>query len=521
MNKILKKLLFFIFCTCWSLSLQANTQYLLTFDQLKSLNNHERSEYLEGLRDVMLAFGNDQKSKPFSWQSFFFNFAVAQENVSFRCVEGGVPVRLQEEFTESPRQQQCGTNSYAGLTCSSGNICNPYVFGVNRDGSPVCMASATTQRCFDTVVTGQSTFFPDDLFDSDDARNNYNEFLNDFEALCNGDGNLLGGQRATEQEACDLARRQLRVNLRRVNREARISLNNPLLNEEAMGRTATLSGYDGTVRTGDEELAAGDADTIEALDSPTHIYPNIGEYLGAQENPENYEEFLRLYRMFGNNPELQNSQRALVRALAFYSRNRNGGLNSCAGGDDSASENLRNQEWITISDLTLPSSERRIFFLNTRTGEVISDWSSHGSGSNGRGNCTAALREQYNVNSCNDIPTVMGEDISRSLLNSGNSNVTRGGFYEVAYGIQGPARWGSHSPNAFRLRGLQSTNEDAVRNGVQMHGASYVSPGSAGRSWGCPTMQRSTFRDMRNRINNGSLLYLHTINEDERGLPEC
>jgi hypothetical protein len=501
---------------------KSRRQHILKYDQLMKLSKEHRVEYLKGLRQVMLAFGSDnvQISRSF-FQSFLFSLSFADEDSAFRCLGAGFPIRLEEQHRSNPRGQECGRSSLDGFSdCPSGQrMCNPFIFGVSRDGSPVCMTGATTERCFDRVVTGITTFFPDDLFDSDERRESYNAFLNDFEELCNGDGVLSGGQRHLTDDACELARRQMRANLRRVNGEGRHSLNNPLFNSETMGRTAGLSGYDGNMRDlGDGEIASGAGNDISTLESPTHIYPNIGEYLDGDGE---YEEFLRLYRMFGDNPALQNSQRALVRALAFYANNRNGGLGSCEGGDSPQADNLRNQEWITISDLTLPSSQRRIFFLNTRTGEVVSDWSSHGSGSNSRGNCTEALLQRYNLSSCRDIPTVMAEDLTRDQLLTGSTNVTRGGFFEIAGGAQGPARWGNHSPNYFQLIGLQSTNWDARRNSVVMHAASYVNPGSAGRSYGCPTTQMSTFRRMNDHIGNGSLMYIHTINEDERGLPEC
>jgi len=521
MTKVWGKVLFSLMLGA-GFSAEAKTkQYLLTFDQVKSLSQENRTEYLKGLREVMLAFGEDKRRASSSiFYKLFINEVFADNTSAFRCVGGGVPIRLKDEFINNPRDQKCETKTYAGLTCETGNICNPYVFGVRQDGSPVCMASATTKNCYDNVVTGTDTFFPDSLFDSDEARENYNAFLDDFESLCGGDGELAGGQRSSEDAACELARGQLRVNLSRVN-SGRLS--NSLLNEELSQRTVGLSNYTGsTSGPSGSELSGGGVETSMRVGSPTEIYPDIAQYLDAPENTEKYQEFLRLYNMFAGRPELQNSQRALVRALAFYSRNRDGGLNTCQGGDSRASESLGNQEWIMISDLTLARNQERLFFLNTRTGEIVSDYSSHGRGSNERGNCDQALLNRYGLSSCNQIPTVMAEDLTASELATGRTYVTRGGFFETGslHYLAGKPAW-SGSPNYLTLTGLQASNADAIDNSVIMHGARYVSDGNAGRSWGCPTMQRDTFERMRGLIDGGALLYMHTINEDQKGLPEC
>ena len=520
-----------LICLVSHSKVHSKKQYLLKYDQLMNLSKDQRTEYLKGLRNVMLVFGEDRVLFTSFWNKFLYSVSYAQGASSFRCLGAGFPIRSDEQYSSSPRDQECGRSSLPGFSdCPSGQrMCNPFVFGVSRDGSPVCMRGATTKTCYDSVVTGRTTFFPDDLFDSDEARESYNSFLGDFEEICNGDGNLRGGQRHLTNDACELARGQLRANLRRANGEGRHQLNSPLFNASTMNRTASISGYEGGLADlGDGELASGGGNEVATLGSPTQIYPNIGEYFNADEDPESYREFLDLYRRFGDNPALQNSQRALVRALAFYSRNKNGGLNDCSGGDSRASEELSNQEWIVITDYTLPSDQRRIFFLNTRTGEVSSDYSSHGVNSQ-RNTCPPGVVERYNLRSCAQIPTVMGEDVPGGPE---NSNTTRGGFFETrevytSYDRNGNIRrtFGGQRRNGLRMVGLESSNYDALDQGVVFHGATYTTQGNlsalAGRSHGCPTATLSTFRRYRDLIDDGALFYVHTINEDQEGLPGC
>ena len=236
-------------------------QHLLKYAQLMKLSKKHRIEYLKGLQKVMLAFGEEDK-KHFSslWHFLFINHSYAKDSAAFRCLGAGFPIRLKDQFISNPRGQACAVTEMEGFgSCPTGqSMCNPFVFGVKSSGAPYCMSGATTKKCFDNIVVGRDTFFPDELFSNPQVKESYNVFLDDFESLCNGDGVLSGGFRHLTNEACGLARTQMRANLRRINGNDRISLTNPLYSDDLLERTTNISGYQPDARSpkGNGELAS-------------------------------------------------------------------------------------------------------------------------------------------------------------------------------------------------------------------------------------------------------------------------
>lgn len=141
-----------------------------------------------------------------------------------------------------------------------------------------------------------------------------------------------------------------------------------------------------------------------------------------------------------------------------------------------------NQDYITIIDYRIHSSEDRMFILNLKTGEVDSDVVSHGKGS-----------DPEHDGMLNAFSNVVG---------SGASSM---GFYRVAetyFGVHG---------YSVRLDGLSSTNSNARDRAIVMHGADYVVRGydKMGRSQGCPAVENHRVAPIIDRLKDGSLLFIY------------
>lgn len=192
-------------------------------------------------------------------------------------------------------------------------------------------------------------------------------------------------------------------------------------------------------------------------------------------------------------------EKPLKQALLFYQKNRN---------------KFSNERWISVADYSKRSNKKRFYMLDMKTGQVIREKVSHGSGhQNGRKKGDPS-HNGY-LNKCHD--------------NGNRTNMTRPGFFKTAefyrstshtgfktYNQKKMRDWpfidGANQTNAMRLDGLSpGINDHARRRGVVMHGAWYNDiMDIMGRSYGCPAFESHKAPEVLNRIKNGSLFYAYT-----------
>lgn len=141
---------------------------------------------------------------------------------------------------------------------------------------------------------------------------------------------------------------------------------------------------------------------------------------------------------------------------------------------------IKNQNYITVIDMSQNSSKKRMYVINMKTGAVNTYLVAHGKGSD-----------------------TNNDGIAEKFSNSPGSNATSLGFY-----LTGVTYSGSHGLS-LRLHGLQSTNSNAYSRAVVMHGADYVNPSHTGRSWGCPAVEMKYRSVLFPVLKDSSLLYIY------------
>ena len=141
---------------------------------------------------------------------------------------------------------------------------------------------------------------------------------------------------------------------------------------------------------------------------------------------------------------------------------------------------------LAIADMTLPSTEKRLYLINIKTKRFIArTYVAHG--------------------------TNTGELYARKFSNKVGSHQSSKGLYEVGHRIISP----KHGP-ALLLYGLESgLNDKAEEREIIMHKANYVSQnfirenGHLGRSWGCPAVSEEAMPVMLRHLTGKGLLYVY------------
>lgn len=146
---------------------------------------------------------------------------------------------------------------------------------------------------------------------------------------------------------------------------------------------------------------------------------------------------------------------------------------------------IRNTRYLTIIDYSKPSNVKRMYLIDMKTGRVEKFLVSHGRNS--------------------------GWAYATAFSNRPESFLSSRGFF-----VTGQKYSGKHG-TALQLYGLEKgVNDNALRRGIVIHGANYVSMrsvmlngGRLGRSLGCPAIPAEVAESVINRIKGGSLIYIH------------
>lgn len=146
---------------------------------------------------------------------------------------------------------------------------------------------------------------------------------------------------------------------------------------------------------------------------------------------------------------------------------------------------VRNKRYVTIIDYSKPSNVKRMYLIDIKTGRVEKYLVSHGKRS-GWAYATTFSNRPESFQSCR-------------------------GFF-----VTGRKYCGKHGI-ALQLHGLdKGVNDNALRRGIVIHGANYVSSrsvmlngGRLGRSLGCPAIPADVAEPVIDRIKGGSLVYIH------------
>jgi L,D-transpeptidase-like protein len=151
-----------------------------------------------------------------------------------------------------------------------------------------------------------------------------------------------------------------------------------------------------------------------------------------------------------------------------------------------AAGDIQNANIISIADLSLPSSKKRLFVIDVNKRKLIfNTYVSHGRNS--------------------------GKEMATRFSNKPNSYQSSLGFY-----VTGDAYIGHHG-YSLKLNGKEEgINDNALARGIVMHSASYVSEriatgsGCIGRSEGCPAIPEQSHRTLIEKIKNGTCLFLYS-----------
>ncbi len=141
---------------------------------------------------------------------------------------------------------------------------------------------------------------------------------------------------------------------------------------------------------------------------------------------------------------------------------------------------------LTILDFSLPSGKKRLFVIDMETGELVfHTYAAHGKKS--------------------------GTDVATEFSNKMNSNKSSLGFY-----VTGGTYTGKHGTSLRLLGEEKGINDNALARGIVMHSASYVDEsiiahqGFIGRSQGCPALPGNIYKDVIEKIKNGSCLFIYS-----------
>ncbi len=146
---------------------------------------------------------------------------------------------------------------------------------------------------------------------------------------------------------------------------------------------------------------------------------------------------------------------------------------------------LHNGDILTIADMSIPSSKKRLFVIDLKNSKLLFlTYVAHGKNS--------------------------GLDKTFYFSNKPESNKSSVGFYTTLGTYQGAHGY------SLKLEGQEiGFNNNAEERDIVVHAADYVSAsvvksqGYLGRSLGCPALSPAVFKPIISRIKNGTCLFIY------------
>lgn len=148
-------------------------------------------------------------------------------------------------------------------------------------------------------------------------------------------------------------------------------------------------------------------------------------------------------------------------------------------------DRIPNKRYVAGFDASIQSANPRLYIYDLQTKEMDAFLVAHGKGSD------------YN-----------NDGFADRFSNKFGSNATSLGFY-----LTGGTYYGDNG-YSLRLRGLESSNSNAEKRAIVLHGADYVNPLMAkryhrvGRSHGCPAVELDFYKQIINQLKNGAILLI-------------
>jgi hypothetical protein len=148
---------------------------------------------------------------------------------------------------------------------------------------------------------------------------------------------------------------------------------------------------------------------------------------------------------------------------------------------DSNKVKFPNQDYITVIDYRMRSTEARFFVISLSSGQVEKFHTAHGKGS--------------------DLKQLGYAEMFGNIVNSGMSSI---GFVRTAEVYSGKYE------RSVRLDGLSTTDSALRERSVVLHGWDGVheAPIIQGLSWGCPALDWAVKEGVIDKVKEGSLMYM-------------
>lgn len=144
-----------------------------------------------------------------------------------------------------------------------------------------------------------------------------------------------------------------------------------------------------------------------------------------------------------------------------------------------------NPRYIAEIDYSINSKKHRLFIYDTKLKKLETHKVSHGAGGKNSSPHDGKCREVSNIN---------------------GSHMSCLGLFKCAETYNG------NNGYSMRLDGLSATNNNARKRAVVVHGSDYVKDSNqviCGRSWGCPSVDYAHYKDIINKLKDGSPLLSH------------
>ncbi|WP_127715915.1 murein L,D-transpeptidase catalytic domain-containing protein [Halobacteriovorax sp. HLS] len=236
-------------------------------------------------------------------------------------------------------------------------------------------------------------------------------------------------------------------------------------------------------------------------------------------------------RLRKNLLHLGGDSKSLTQALCFFNKHKDSTFQKKINGTYSGSTSINNKDYMVIQDFNLPSSKKRLFLLNMKTGEVETYFSAHGMGTkNGMNN--SALNAQYFSNKSGTNLTPRGFMVSaerRDGLSSGwkwhmkfdglekdkNDNsrdrlvvfhqgVSKDGQRKIVW--EGKANSNEQDPHLFQR---SKSGSRKYENWAQ------------GMTWGCTAVASEHAEEVYEKTKGGALFYNYTDHEKNASYDYC